>query len=126
MNTLSVSKQSSGIGLRSSLETLGQQFLLAHQSGAHSVQPVAISVNTSVWMKLPLRVAHRASLIYFKEAGNRSCHSVKVRTGTLRRMADDDTVRRRGRPPTITDGSEQRAVVARRADRRQPSPHLRD
>ncbi len=83
-------------------------------SGAHSVQPVAMSVSTSVCTKLPRAVGPLcATRSASKKPGAGSCQSEKVRTGTLRRTAAEGGVRRRGFPPaSVRTSRSRRSIVA--------------
>ncbi|MGY3387890.1 hypothetical protein ACVWW6_000481 [Bradyrhizobium sp. USDA 3311] len=102
MNTvsLSVSRPSSAKGncLRNSVSTVLNSVCSRTIRGAHSVQPVAMSVSTRVWMKLPradgpLCATRSAST----NPGAGSLQSADVRIGTLRRN-ECVACRRRLRP----------------------------
>src|SRR3954454_18563358 len=104
MNTLSLSvsnpSRSKGSSWRSSVKTALSRPCSRTSNGPHSVHPVAMSVKTSVCTKLllaegPLCATRSAST----KPGGGSCQSAKVRTGTLRRTAEDGAVRRRVPPP---------------------------
>ena len=91
MNTLSlsVSNPSSGNGMRwrISLNTSANSFCSRTSNGAHSVQPVAMSVSVKVCTKLPLAVGPLcATRSASTNPGAGSFQPSKVRTGTLRRM----------------------------------------
>src|SRR5262249_39888674 len=73
--------------------------LLRATSGKHSVQPVAISVSTMVWTKLPAaEVPACATKSTSTKPGGGSVQSPNVRTGTARRTAELKPARRL-RPP---------------------------
>src|SRR3954468_15370543 len=104
MNTLSLSvsnpSRSKGSSLRSSVKTALSRPCSRTSNGPHSVHPVAMSVKTSVCTKLPLAEGPLcATRSASTKPGGGSCQSAKVRTGTLRRTAEDGAVRRRVPPP---------------------------
>src|SRR3954447_17271490 len=79
---------------------LGRRPFSRTSNGPHSVHPVAMSVKTSVCTKLPLAEGPLcATRSASTKPGGGSCQSAKVRTGTLRRTAEDGAVRRRVPPP---------------------------
>src|SRR5215218_9158718 len=98
MNTLSLSvsnpSRSKGSSLRSSVKTSLSRPCSRTSNGPHSVHPVAMSVKTSVCTKLPLAEGPLwATKSASTKPGGGSCQSAKVRTGTLRRTAEDAAVR---------------------------------
>src|SRR3954468_21312930 len=118
MNTLSLSvsnpSRSEGSSLRSSVKTSLSRPCSRTSNGPHSVHPVAMSVKTSVCTKLPLA---EEPLCATKSAstkpGGGSCQSAKVRTGTLRRTAEEGAVRRRmPLPACARTGRKARSMVA--------------
>src|SRR3954467_12383942 len=133
MNTLSLSvsnpSRSEGSSLRSSVKTSLSRPCSRTSNGPHSAHPVAMSVKTSVCTKLPLAeeplCATRSALT---KPGGGSCQSAKVRTGTLRRTAEDGAVRRRVPPPGPAAGlrshGAQGPVHRRRAHRQQARADL--
>src|SRR5215218_3987655 len=109
MNTLSLSvsnpSRSKGSSLRSSVKPSLSRPCFRTSNGPHSVHPVAMSVKTSVCTKLPLAEGPLcATRSASTKPGGGSCQSAKVRTGTLRRTAEDGAVRRRGRASYSSSG----------------------
>ena len=104
MNTLSLSvsnpSKSNGMSLRRPVRTAFTSVRSRNSNGAHSVHPVAISVRTRVWAKLPraegpLCDTRSAST----NPGAGSCQSECVRTGMLCRTDDGEIRGRRRRAP---------------------------
>ena len=92
MNTLSLSvsnpSSANGIRRRISLSTSVSSFCSRTSSGAHSVQPVAMSVSVSVCTKLPFAVGPLcATRSASTNPGGGLSQPSKVRTATLRRIA---------------------------------------
>ena len=99
--SLSVSNPSSanGIRLRTSLSTAINTVCSRTNNGAHSVQPVAMSVNVSVCMKLPSAVGPLcATRSASMNPGAGSSQPSNVQIGTLRRTPTEDAERRRVPP----------------------------
>lgn len=116
MNTvsLSVSRPSSTKGkcLRNSVSTVLNSVCSRTIRGAHSVKPVAMSVSTRVWMKLPradgpLCATRSASTT----PGAGSFQSADVRIGTLRRR-ECAACRWRWRPNCSRIRANARSIVA--------------
>ncbi|SDF32310.1 hypothetical protein SAMN05216337_105139 [Bradyrhizobium brasilense] len=116
MNTvsLSISRPSSAKGncLRNSVSTVLNSVCSRTIRGAHSVQPVAMSVSTRVWMKLPradgpLCATRSAST----NPGAGSFQSADVLIGTLRRN-ECAACRRRLRPNSSRTCTNARSIVA--------------
>src|SRR3954463_11773503 len=122
MNTLSLSvsnpSRSKGSSLRSSVKTSLSRPCSRTSNGPHSVHPVAMPVKTSVCTKLPLAEGPLcATRSASTKPGGGSCQSAKVRTGTLRRTAEDGAVRRRVPPPACARTGRKCPVHGRRAHR---------
>ena len=118
MNTLSLSvsnpSSAKGNSLRNSLSTSVSSRCSRTNSGAHSVQPVAMSVSTKVCTKLPFATG---PLCETKSAstkpGGGSFQSSNVRTGTLRRIAAEGGAWRRvDRPACCLTSRKARSIVA--------------
>src|SRR4051794_39108469 len=127
MNTLSLSvsnpSRSKGSSLRSSVKTALSRPCCRTSNGPHSVHPVAMPVKTSVCTKLPLAEGPLcATRSASTKPGGGSCQSAKVRTGTLRRTAEDGAVRRRVPPPACA--RTESPVHRRRAHRQQTRADL--
>ncbi len=95
-------------------------------SGAHSVQPVAMSVRTSVCTKLPLVTGPLcATRSASTNPGGGSSQSENVRTGILRRTDEGAAVRRRRLPPACSRTLRKRPVDGRSAHGQQRGADLR-
>jgi hypothetical protein len=100
MNTLSLSvsnpRGKNGIRWRISLNTWASSLCSCTSNGAHSVQPVAMSVSVNVCTKLPFDVCPlRATRSASTNPGGGLSQPSKVRTATLRRIAAAGGARRR-------------------------------
>ncbi len=115
--SLSVSKPSKANGIRSciALRTSVSSSCSRTSNGAHSVQPVAISVSVSVCTKLPFAVGPVcATRSASTNPGGGSSQPSKVRTATLRRIAAEGGAWRRFCPParSLTSRSARSIVAA--------------
>ncbi len=117
MNTLSLSvsnpSRANGSSLRNSLSTSVNRRCSRTNSGAHSVQPVAMSVSTKVCTKLPFATGPLcATRSASTNPGDGSSQPSNVRSGTLRLTAEGAALRRVAVPACRLMSCNARSMVA--------------